>query len=509
MIAQLTAYLIPKWDQWRSEFVQEADDLLRHLTGFTGSLGILIVQDDVKHLFVDTRYTLQAQQECGAIQLHSYGEWKTFLQASTKIVVDPWLWSEHELKDLPSIEYADLMEKFWPDRLSRINYEVQDYTQYTDDKASKIQQVCAYLQAKQADALLVTDNISLSWLLNIRSLDKPYSLAVEQFGVVYVDGTVICHPRESRDPCTIDIFMDPRLCEDDSKVIIDSNAPMAIRQKFPNAIIAENPIGIMKSCKSSIEIEGFKNAHAQDSVAMRTFLTWLEDESHTVTEMQAQEQLLAYRKIQPDFIAPSFPTISGAGPNGAIVHYHAMPKTNRLLQPGDIYLVDSGGHYYGGTTDVTRTVIYQSNKVPFEVKENFTLVLKGFLALMTALFPKGTTGSQLDGLARQFLWKKQRNYGHGTGHGVGACLNVHEGPQNISPRNSAVALQPGMIVSIEPGFYKAGAYGIRIENLAYVEALDDDWFHFQNLTWAPIDRRLIDITLLTAEEKTAIEQLFL
>lgn len=172
MIAQLTAYLIPKWDQWRSEFVQESDDLLRHLTGFTGSLGILIVQDDVKHLFVDARYTLQAQQECSNVELHPYAEWKRFLHGSTRIVVDPWLWSENELKDLPSIEQEDLMAKFWPDRPERVEYEVQAYTVYTDSKASKIQKVCDYLKEKQADALLITDNASLSWLLNIRSLGK-------------------------------------------------------------------------------------------------------------------------------------------------------------------------------------------------------------------------------------------------------------------------------------------------------------------------------------------------
>lgn len=490
MITQLISYLIPKWDQWRSEFVQEADDLLRHLTGFTGSLGILIIQDNVKHLFVDTRYTLQAQQECPSIQLHPYTEWKTFLKHSERIVIDPWLWAEHELKDFPAVEYEDLMNRFWPDRPKRTDYTASNYTCYTNDKTSKIQKVRDYLKEKQADALLITDNASLSWLLNIRSLDKPYSLAVEQFGVVYADGTVTDLPKLT------------------DKLIIDVNAPIALRQQFPNAIVDTNPIDMMKACKSPLEIEGFKNAHIQDGKALQEFLTWLENESQHVTEIQAEKQVLDYRRMQPDFIAPSFATISGAGPNGAIVHYHATTQTNRTLQCGDIYLVDSGGHYYGGTTDVTRTVVYQSNTVPFEVKENFTLVLKGFLALATTIFPKGTTGTQLDGLARQFLWKKQRNYGHGTGHGVGACLNVHEGPQNVSPRRSTVPLLPGMVVSIEPGFYKAGAYGIRIENLVYVEALDDEWSHFQNLTCAPIDTRLIDTALLTAEEKQAIDILF-
>lgn len=503
---ELISYLIPKWDQWRSEFVQEADDLLRHLTGFTGSLGILIIQDDAQHLFVDPRYALQAAQECPSLQLHPYAEWKTFLKNTKRVIIDPWLWSEDELKDLPTVEYDDLMLRFWPDRPKHTNYAAVDYTHYVEDKASKIQKICDYLKEKQADALLITDNASLSWLLNIRSLDKPYSLAVEQFGVVYADGTTVCRPRENEDTFTFDTFMGPGFCG--KTVIIDPNAPIALRTQFFNAIVSSNPIDMMKARKSPLEIEGFKNAHTQDGKALQEFFLWLENESHNVTEIQAEEQLLSYRKRQPDFITPSFQTISGAGPNGAIVHYRATSQTNRILKPGDIYLVDSGGHYYGGTTDVTRTVLYQSNIVPFEVKENFTLVLKGFLALATAVFPKGTTGANLDGLARQFLWRKQRNYGHGTGHGVGACLNVHEGPQNISPRGSAAPLLPGMVVSIEPGFYKTGAYGIRIENLVYVETLDDEWYHFQNLTCAPIDTRLIDATLLTTEEKRAVEHLF-
>jgi len=485
------SYLIPKWDRWRSESVQEADDLFRYLTGFTGSLGILIIQEGNKQLFVDSRYTLQAQQECPSIQLHPFSDWKKFLKTAECVVIDPWMWSYDELKDLPVVEYEDLMEKFWPDRPVRKIYSVQEYTSYTDDRASKIQRVCNYLKEKQAQALLITDNASLSWLLNIRSLDKPYSLAAEKMGVVYANGTVADFP------------------ESDEGLIIDRSAPIAICQQFPKAIFDTNPINMMKACKSPIEIEGFKKAHVQDGFAVQGFLTWLEKESKNPTEIEAEKQLLSYRKLQPDFIMPSFPTISGSGPNGAIVHYHATPRTNRTLSSGDIYLVDSGGHYYGGTTDITRTVIYQSNTVPFEVKENFTLVLKGFLALATAIFLKGTTGMQLDALARQFLWKKRRNYGHGTGHGVGACLSVHEGPQSISTRGSAsVKLQPGMIVSIEPGFYETGAYGVRIENLAYIEALNDEWYCFRNLTNVPIDTRLIDTKLLTAEEKQAVEVWF-
>lgn len=476
---RVISYLIPKWDKWRSEFVQEADDLVRRLTGFTGSAGILILHDNVKHLFVDSRYTLQAERECPKIQLHPYKEWKTFLKQAQQVVVDPWLWSEKELEDLPPLRYENLIDKFWPDRLQRLSYTVHDYSHYTDSTESKIQKICTYLNEKQADwmhssdllscktedlpreerlmGLLVTDADSLSWLLNKRCFDKPYSLAVEQMGVVYADGTVREFPQSG------------------DRLIIDTRAPLIFRQQFPDARVEPNPIHLMKACKSPIEIEGFKNAHKQDAQAMRTFLTWLEQESQAITERDAEEYVSYCRQKQPDFIAPSFRTISAAGEHAAIVHYHTTPETNTHLKPGDIYLIDSGGHYFGGTTDVTRTVIYQSSSVPKEVKENFTLVLKGFLALITAVFPKRTTGSQLDCLARQFLWKKQRDYGHGTGHGVGSCLSVHEGPHSISSRLNSVPLEPGMIVSIEPGFYKPHAYGIRIENLAYVEALDDDW----------------------------------
>ncbi len=486
-------YIIPTWDRFRSEYTQIADNLLHHLTGFTGSLGILIIDDQQeKHLFVDSRYTLQAENECFKdIKIHDYKHWKTFIKPEVNVTVDPWLWTKSELEGLSHIHYEHLLDRFWPNKPKRQVYKTAEYKKYTDSSASKIQRVCKYLEKEKADALLITDADSVSWLLNIRSFDKPYSLAIENYCTIYADGSVDEQPKKVK------------------HLVIDSMAPLAIYQKFPHAKARPNPITLMKACKSPIELEGFKNSHQQDGLAIRKFLSWLSETNDTFTEISAAEELLSFRKEQKDFIAPSFPTISAVADHGAIVHYRAKTETNRTLTPGDIYLVDSGGHYYGGTTDVTRTILYKANTAPFEIKENFTLVLKGFLALMTAVFPKDTTGIQLDTLARQFLWRKHRNYGHGTGHGVGSCLNVHESPPSISPKASTTPLQPGMVVSIEPGFYKTNAYGIRIENLAYVEALDEDWYHFQNLTQAPIDTNLIATELLTLEEKKWIEKIFM
>jgi len=265
-------------------------------------------------------------------------------------------------------------------------------------------------------------------------------------------------------------------------------------------------VSLPKACKNPVELEGIRAAHRRDGAAATRFLGWLSRESKSgkLREIEVSDHLQALRQETGKLRDLSFDTISGAGPNGAVVHYHATKATERTLEPGSLYLVDSGGQYRDGTTDITRTVAVGA-PTP-EMKDRFTRVLKGHIALATARFPVGTTGSQLDTLARYSLWQVGLDYDHGTGHGVGAYLSVHEGPHRISKVPSAVALQPGMIVSNEPGFYKAGAFGIRIENLvavkeADIEGADRRYLEFETLTLAPIDLNCIEVNLLTEADK--------
>jgi len=268
-----------------------------------------------------------------------------------------------------------------------------------------------------------------------------------------------------------------------------------------------------KACKNDTEIAGMRAAHLRDGAAVAKFLAWLAAEAPRggISELDASDRLYAFRKENDLIRDLSFDTISGSGPNGAIVHYKATPASNRRLRAGDVYLVDSGAQYLDGTTDITRTVAIGPKAPPREARTRFTLVLKGHIALARARFPKGTTGSQLDPLARQFLWAEGLDFDHGTGHGVGSYLSVHEGPQRISKAPSTVALEPGMVISNEPGYYKTGAYGIRIENLVLVTAAkpppgaERDVLAFETLTLAPIDRDLIEATLLDTAERTWLD----
>ena len=267
-----------------------------------------------------------------------------------------------------------------------------------------------------------------------------------------------------------------------------------------------DPCALPKAMKNPVELQGIRDAHKRDGAAIAKCLQWIDTQTATreVRETEVCDALLGFRQSSNMFIEPSFDTISGSGPNGAIVHYRVTPDSDRVLKHGELLLLDSGGQYPDGTTDITRTLpIGQPTE---EYKERFTRVLKGHIALATAVFPEGTSGSQLDALARQYLWQAGLDYDHGTGHGVGHCLSVHEGPQRISKRGGDVALKPGMILSNEPGYYKAGAYGIRIENLVTVveQAAGADgrkFLGFETLTCAPIDTRLVNAAMLTAEEK--------
>ena len=302
------------------------------------------------------------------------------------------------------------------------------------------------------------------------------------------------------------------LAEAGTAVLIDEAATPVwmvdrLTEGGAQVIRGTDPCALPKACKNEVELAGIRAAHRRDGAALTRFLAWLAAAPPgSVTELDAVARLAAMRAGGEDFRGPSFDTISGAGPNGAIVHYRVTAETNRALEPGTLYLVDSGGQYLDGTTDVTRTVAIGAPEP--EHRDRFTRVLRGHIALALARFPRGTTGAQLDTLARQFLWQAGLDYDHGTGHGVGHYLNVHEGPQRISRLGSGAALAPGMVVSNEPGYYKTGAYGIRIENLVAVteaDGADSGFLGFETLTLAPIDRALIEPAMLTAGERAWLD----
>jgi len=395
-----------------------------------------------------------------------------------------------------------------------------------ESSEARRKRIAGIVRDKGADVALITQPDSIAWLLNVRGGDVPRTPFALGFALLHTDGHV-------------DLYMDRRKIPDRTvawlgnavtlapphelgaaldmmgkvgkRVMVETaTAPYwaATRLQAANVTMVRDadPVALPKACKNDVELNGIRAAHRRDGAAVSRFLSWLGRESKggKLREIEVSDRLQALREETGKLRDLSFDTISGAGPNGAVVHYRAAPSTERTLEPGSLYLVDSGGQYRDGTTDITRTVAV-GTPTP-EMKDRFTRVLKGHIALAMARFPAGTTGSQLDALARYSLWQAGLDYDHGTGHGVGAYLSVHEGPHRISKVANSVALQPGMVVSNEPGYYKTGAYGIRIENLvavkeATIEGSDRRYFEFETLTHAPIDLACIDVSLLSETEK--------
>lgn len=393
------------------------------------------------------------------------------------------------------------------------------------DAASKRGEIATAISSHGAAAAVLTLPESIAWLLNIRGSDVPHTPLPLSRAVLHADGKA-------------DLYIDARKLDSEVRghlgdvrlhgpeafpaaldalggagkaVLVDpATSPVYVLQRLETAgsrlIRADDPCLLPKACKTEAELEGTRAAHRRDGAAVTRFLAWLDAEAAAgrIDEMAAAEKLQSFRRLSNELRDLSFSTISGAGPNGAIVHYRVTPATNRRLEPGNLYLVDSGGQYPDGTTDITRTVAIGEPSA--EMRDRFTRVLKGHIALATATFPEGTPGQHLDGLARRPLWDVGLDYDHGTGHGVGSYLSVHEGPQRIAKLGSPVPLRPGMILSNEPGYYKTGAYGIRIENLIVVSVESEKaengkrWFGFETITRAPLDRKLIEPALLTPQE---------
>lgn len=499
-------FWVPREDRFQGEYIPESEERLAHITGFTGSAGLAIVTHDTPTLFVDGRYTLQALNQVKGMNIqplmqqdiHSFLE-----KLGQPVGFDPWLttvgtyqkWQNYllPLNNNP-------IDSIWK-RDKNPTWQIEDYPlKYA---GASTQEKLEKTFPNKNDAYLICDPATLSWLCNIRGHVVPFTPFVLGWAVVwqgqvhvFSDGVYNGDSVNIRPESECVDFL--KSISSDATIFYDpGQTPYAFIMESPHTKPLKNPFMLAKACKNKTEQELANSCHVKDSVAVVEFLSCLNDglsQQQVITEKQAATMLLEERKKQKDFCYPSFETISGAGKNGAIIHYR--PEGDVPLH--GLYLVDSGGQYLGATTDITRTIAI--DKPTTEHKQNYTLVLKGHIALARAKFPNGTTGHQLDVLARQYLWQHNLDYAHGTGHGVGSFLSVHEGPQGISGRANAVALELGMILSNEPGFYKEGEYGIRLENLMIVVEAGD-FYCFETLTKVPFDERLIDSDILTQEEK--------
>ena len=539
----LAGFIVPRADEHQGEYVPLSGQRLAWLTGFTGSAGAAVVLKDRAAVFVDGRYTLQAgaQVDTNAYEIHHLIDEPpaNWLAASAKkgdvIGYDPWLHTPQEVErlrtgaeragaTLRAVEKNPL-DAVWAGRpaapLAPVFAQPDAFAgESAADKRTRIGKVLADAGAA---ATVLTMPESIAWLLNIRGGDVPHTPLPLSFAIVKASGTVTLFiDRRKLTPGldrhlgnAVTIEAPDRLgaaldtLAHEGRVQVDpATAASWVFDRLGAAgaqiIRAPDPCLLPKACKNRIELDGTRAAHRRDGAAVTRFLAWLAREAPKgkLREIAASDRLEGFRKQGEYFRDLSFPTISGAGSNGAIVHYRSSPETEHELEPGSLYLVDSGAQYVDGTTDITRTVAI--GKPSDEMRENFTRVLKGHIALATARFPKGTTGSQLDGFARRALWEVGLDYDHGTGHGVGSYLSVHEGPQRISKAPNAQPLLPGMIISNEPGYYKTGAYGIRIENLVVVQpddgAAEREMMCFETITLAPIDRNLVARDLLDQDE---------
>jgi Xaa-Pro aminopeptidase len=543
---KLDGFIIPRSDEHQGEDVPACSERLFWLTGFTGSAGQAVVTNDRAAIFIDGRYTLQVQGEVPA-DLYEYRHLITepattwiedVMSTGQRIGYDPWLMTRNQVvrfRNAAQAAGAELVaedtnpiDAVWADRPLPPKAAIAPHDiRYTGKESSeKRAEIAEALSNAGQDAAVLAAPDSIAWLLNVRGGDLPNSPQPLSFAIVHNDARV-------------DWFVDPDKPAEGLGQFLGTDVQRADPDQFGSALdqlgktgatvrvngdsephwvgerlrgagatieFGADPCALPKAIKTHAELDGTRQAHHRDGVTMVRFLHWLDGvlAERSITEIEASDKLEEIRKAGENFRGLSFPTISGFGANGASPHYRASEQSAATLVPGSLYLVDSGGQYLDGTTDVTRTV--PVGEPTSEMCENFTRVLKGHIAVATAKFPTGTTGSQIDPFARKALWDAGLDYDHGTGHGVGSYLNVHEGPHRISKAPNTVALVPGMIVSNEPGYYKAGAYGIRIENLvavttvAALDGAERDMLGFETLTMAPIDLRLVVPGLLDATE---------
>ena len=541
----LDGFIIPHADEYQNEYIPASAERLAWLTGFTGSAGTAVVLQDEAAIFVDGRYVIQVhnQVERSVFVPHHFTEWPVHewltsgLKPGQKLGFDPWLHTPNEVEKFQAAcERAEAhlipcepnpIDAIWSDRPeSPMSPAVPHSIQYSGKESSqKREELARKLKGDRIDAVVLTAPDSIAWLLNIRGKDVQHTPLPLSWAIFHSDSSVELFIEQQKVTEALVDHLKPGVSLSSPKEfgpVLDELGKQGLRflydtgkspfwvwdrlrQAGARLVKGEDPCALPKACKNEVEIHGAQQAHIRDGAAVCRFLAWLSRESPEgqVTELMAADYLESYRRNNTLFQDLSFPTISGAGSNGAIVHYHSTETTNQPLEPGTLFLVDSGAQYEDGTTDITRTVAIGTPTA--EHRDRYTRVLKGHIALATARFPKGTTGSQLDGFARQPLWEMGMDYDHGTGHGVGSYLGVHEGPQRISKSPSSVALQPGMIISNEPGYYKTGEYGIRLENLVVVtvcpeKGAERSWLTLETLTLVPFDHHLIDASILTSKE---------
>jgi Xaa-Pro aminopeptidase len=545
----LDGFVVPLTDEHLSEYVGDYAQRLSWLTGYRGSAGVGVVLADQAALFVDGRYLLQAQQEVDARQwqvcLVRELEPEAWLAArvncDAQIGFDPWLHTakwQRPCADGLAVRNARLIpiepnpvDAIWSNRPGPSTAPVVDHPVRFAGRSreEKRAEIAAWLAAQEADALILTALDSIAWAFNIRGSDIPHTPVALAYAVICADGAADLFISPGKVSGALpqklggDVRLHPaqawpeRLAEfSQQTVVIDPDRTVfAISQRLieGGARIVErrDPVVLSKALKNPVEVAGQRAAHLRDGVAVTRFLHWFASQAPNghLTELSAAKRLREFRAESAEFRDLSFETISAYGPNGAVIHHHPTPDRDRLITPGSIYLVDSGGQYPDGTTDIARAVAVGEPMA--EMRDRFTRVLKGHIALATAAFPDGTRGLQLDALARRHLWAIGYHYPHGTGHGVGAYLSVHEGPQLIGSSLAAVEpLQAGMILSNEPGFYKEGAYGMRFENLMLVVRLQlpdasREMLGFEVLSCAPIDLSLVDASLLAPEERAWVD----
>ena len=523
-IYKLDGYLVPKNDEYFNEYVRQSSDRLKFISNFSGSAGFAVILKNKNYLFVDGRYTIQARIQSRKNftiitipQKFPKDVLKT--QKKLKIGFDPKLHSEKQINFLFNIKNIilkpinrNLIDIIWskkPKDLVKPFFSLskKDAGQSSQEKIAKVKNV---LLKNKADYLLVTAPENVAWILNIRGYDSAFSPIPNARLLINSKGDIVLFSQLKKVTKIKKIFSKKIEFYDEDKIekklrslwknnIWLDNLSCSIYYKNllgkRNRIIEKiDPIYFLKSIKNPTEIKNMKKSHMVDGVALTKFLFWLKKNfrKKKITEISAQKKLEGFRKMNKTYKFPSFSTISGSGPNSAIIHYKASVKSNRTLKRGDLYLVDSGGQYSFGTTDVTRTISLDNNSN--FIREIYTRVLKGHIAVSDYKFRKNSKGSNIDRNARKSLKKVKLDYPHGTGHGVGYFLNVHEGPQSFS-KNNKVNLKPGMIISNEPGYYKEGHFGIRIENLIYIKKNK-----FEELTMAPIEKNLIKKKMLNKKE---------
>ena len=519
---KIDGYIVPKNDEFFSEFAVK--DRLKIISNFNGSAGLAIILKKINYLFVDGRYTIQAQQQSGKqfkiVEIHKFLPHNIIKNLT--LGFDPSLFTKKQINayfgNLITLKpiNKNLIDEIYQEKIYKTKpfFSLEDKI-IGESYKSKINKISNILKSNKVDYLFASAPENVAWVLNIRGSDNPNSPMPNCRLIIGKDKKLFLITQKQK---ALKIIKDKKLGKDQiinpekfenlikklkgHKFIVD---PLScsiyneniIKSKF-KIIIKDDPCYKLKSIKNSSEIKHMINAHIEDGLALTKFIFWIKNiNKKKITEIDAQNKLEKFRKLNKNYLFPSFNTIAGTGSNGAIVHYRALKKSNKTIKKNDLFLCDSGGQYKFGTTDVTRTICF--SKQPKSIKDVFTKVLKGHIAVAKTNLKRFKNGKQIDVKARQFLKKDGLDYAHGTGHGVGFFSNVHEGPQSISKYNT-VKLQEGMVISNEPGYYKKGHYGIRIENLVYIRR-NKKKLQFENLTLAPIEKDLINYNLLNKGEK--------